>query len=235
MDTLSSWLLTAEEWEVLRLSLKVSIGSACAVLPLAVLLGYLLVRKDFAGKWLLEVLIDLPLVIPPVVTGYLLLICFGPRGPIGHLLLAWFGLRIAFTWLGALLASAVMSFPLMVRAMRLAFESLDPRLEMAARGLGAGRWTTFRTISLPLVRRGLVAAWLLGFARSLGEFGATIMIAGNIEGRTRTIPLAIYTYANRPGGMDEAWRLVGLSILLACAALAVSELLERRRRRYAPA
>lgn len=221
-------LLTAEEYSALWLSFKVATCSATLALPLAVAVGYLLARASFVGKWLVELAVDLPLVLPPVVTGYLLLVALAPHGPIGALLLSTLGVKIVFTWIGAALASAVVSFPLMVRAVRLAFHAVDPRLEMAARGLGAGRLGAFFTVSLPLARRGLVAAWTLGFARSLGEFGATIMVAGNIEGRTRTIPLAIYALANRPDGMEQSWRLVGLSILLACAALAVSVWLERK-------
>jgi molybdate transport system permease protein len=225
-------LLTGEEWSALRLSLQVAVCAALAGLPGAIAAGYLLARTSFVGKWLVEVVVNLPLVLPPVVTGYLMLVCLAPRGPIGSWLETWLGWRIVFTWWGAALASTVMSFPLMVRATRLAFQGVDPRLEMAARGLGAGPLTTFFTVSLPLAQRGLIAAWTLGFARSLGEFGATIMIAGNIEGQTRTIPLAIYTVANRPDGNAQSWRLVGLSILLACGALIVSEFLERRRTAY---
>jgi molybdate transport system permease protein len=224
-------LLSGEEWTALRLSLQVGLCSALAGLPFAVAIGYWLARTSFAGKWLVETLVHLPLVLPPVVTGYLLLVCFAPRGPIGSLLADWFGVRIAFSWLGAVLASAVVSFPLMVRAIRLAFQGVDRRLEMAARSLGAGRLAAFFTISLPLARRGVIAGWLLAFARSLGEFGATIMFAGNIEGQTRTIPLAVFSLANRPGGIGQCWRLVVLSILLACGALAASELLERRKSR----
>jgi molybdate transport system permease protein len=222
-------LLTAEQSSAMRLSLQVALCAAIADLPLAVAIGYLLARASFPGKWLVEMLADLPLVLPPVVTGYLLLVLFSPRGPLGAALANLLGVKIVFTWLGAVLASAVMSYPLMVRAMRLAFEAVDPRLEMAARTLGANPWRVFFSVSLPLARRGLIAAWMLGFARSLGEFGATIMVAGNIEGKTRTIPLAIYSLANRPDGMDEAWRLVGLSLLLACGSLAVCGLLQRRR------
>lgn len=226
---MDSLLLTGAEWTALRLSFLVGVCSALGGLPLAIGIGYLLARTSFVGKWLVEVFVNLPLVLPPVVTGYLLLVCFAPRGPIGAVLLDWLGVKIVFTWLGAVLASAVVSFPLMVRAIRLAFQGVDPRLEMAARSLGAGPLTAFWTVSLPLARRGLIAAWMLGFARSLGEFGATIMVAGNIEGQTRTIPLAIYTFANRPEGATQSWRLVSLSILLACGALMASELLERRR------
>jgi molybdate transport system permease protein len=205
------------------------ICATLAGLPPALAVGYWLARGRFRGKWLIEVVANLPLVLPPVVTGYLMLILLAPRGPVGGVLQDWFGLKIVFTWWTAALASMVMGFPLMVRAIRLAFEAVDPRLEMAARTLGAGRAVVFLTISLPLARRGVVAGSVLAFARSLGEFGATIMVAGNIEGQTRTIPLAVYTLSNQPGGMDQAWRLVLLSVLLSCGALAISELLERRR------
>lgn len=221
--------LTPVEWSALRLSLQVALMAALCSLPFAVVVGYVLARFRFLGKWLLEVLVDLPLVLPPVVTGYLLLVTFAPHGPIGSLLGQWFGIKIVFTWLGAAVASAVVSFPLMVRAIRLAFQGVDPRLEMAARSLGASRLDAFFTVALPLARRGLIAGFTLAFARSLGEFGATIMLAGNIEGKTRTIPLAIYTLANTPNGMEQTWRLVSLSIALACVALAVSAWLERRR------
>ena len=217
------------EWSALRLSLQVTLVAALFSMPFAVLAGYVLARYRFHGKWILEILIDLPLVLPPVVTGYLLLVGFAPHGLIGSILSKWLGIKIVFTWLGAALASAVVSFPLMVRAIRLAFQGVDPRFEMAARSLGASRLGAFFTIALPLARRGLIAGFMLAFARGLGEFGATIMVAGNIEGKTRTIPLAIYTLVNTPDGMDETWRLVGLSILLACTALAASEWLERRR------
>ena len=222
-------MLTTEEWTALRLSFQVAACAALAGLPLAVAIGYFLARSRWRAKWLVDSLVNLPLVLPPVVVGYLLLVAFSPRGPVGSLLLSWFGVRIVFTWLGAALAAVVMSFPLMVRAIRLAFQAIDPRLEMAARSLGAGRWAAFFTVTLPLARRGLVAGWVLAFARSLGEFGATIMVAGNIEGQTRTIPLAIYSLTNQPGGMAQSWRLVGLSVLLACATLIASEWLERRR------
>jgi molybdate transport system permease protein len=226
-------LLTPMEWSALRLSFQVAAVSVIAGLPVATVIGYLLARGRFRGKWLLEVLVDLPLVLPPVVTGYLLLVGFGPHGPIGCILTGWFGVKVVFTWLGAALASAVVSFPLMVRAIRLAFQGVDPRFEMAARSLGSSRLRAFFTVALPLARRGLIAGILLAFARSLGEFGATIMVAGNIEGQTRTIPLAIYTVFNQPDAMAETWRLVGLSVLLACTALLASEWLERRQSRDA--
>jgi molybdate transport system permease protein len=226
---LLSNLLTVEEWNALWLSFKVAACAAAVGLPFAVAIGYGLARSRIKGKWLVEVFVNLPLVLPPVVVGYLLLVCFSPRGPVGSLLQAWFGVRIVFTWLGAVLASMVVSFPLMVRAIRLTFQGIDPRLEMAARSLGASPLRSFLTVSLPLARRGLIGGCILGFARSLGEFGATIMVAGNIEGQTRTIPLAIYSLTNQPGGMEQSWRLVGLAVVLACGALAVSEWLERRR------
>jgi molybdate transport system permease protein len=227
------WLsLTPEETTALWLSFKVSFVAAWLGLPVAVAIGYALARSRFPGKWLVETVVNLPLVLPPVVSGYLLLVLFSIHGPLGRPLEAWFGVKIVFTWLAAALASLVVSFPLMVRAIRLAFQGVDPRLELAARSLGADRITTFATISLPLAGRGLIAGWMLAFARSLGEFGATIMVAGNIEGQTRTIPLAIYTLANRPGGMSGCWRLVGLSIVLGAAALVASELLERRQMRH---
>ena len=222
-------LLSPVEWSALRLSFQVALVAALFSLPLAVAFGYVLARFRFFGKWFVGVLIDLPLVLPPVVTGYLLLVVFAPHGAVGSILSKWLGIKIVFTWLGAALASAVVSFPLMVRAIRLAFQGVDPRFEMAARSLGAGRLVAFFTVALPLARRGLIAGFMLAFARSLGEFGATIMVAGNIEGQTRTIPLAIYSLANTPDGMEGTWRLVGLSIVLASMALVASEWLERRR------
>ncbi len=228
MESLFAFLSPLES-SALRLSLQVTLVAAVVSLPFAVAAGYLLARCQFAGKWIVEVLIDLPLVLPPVVTGYLLLVSFAAHGAIGSILSQWFGIEIVFTWLGAALASAVVSFPLMVRAIRLAFQGVDPRFEMAARSLGASRLGAFFTIAVPLARQGLIAGFLLAFARGLGEFGATIMVAGNIEGRTQTIPLAIYAMANTPGGMEATWRLLTLSILLACTTLAASEWLERRR------
>ncbi|HID75630.1 MAG TPA: molybdate ABC transporter permease subunit [Planctomycetaceae bacterium] len=224
-------MLSGQEWSALRLSFQVALCAAMAGLPLAVVIGYLLARNPLPGKWLVEALVNLPLVLPPVVTGYLLLVLFSPRGPIGSVLQGLFGLKVVFHWTGAALAAMVVSFPLMVRAIRIAFQAVDPGLEMAARSLGAGPVTAFFTITLPLARRGLVAGWLLAFARSLGEFGATIMVAGNIEGQTQTIPLAIFTLSSRPGGIEQSWRLVALSLVLACGALAISELMERRSAR----
>ena len=228
MDVVTK-LLTIEEWHALRLSFQVAVCAALFGLPFAVAVGYWLARSAARGKWLVEVLVNLPLVLPPVVVGYLLLVGFSPTGPVGSRLLAWFGVEVVFTWWAAAMASVVVSFPLMVRAMRLAFQGIDPRLEMAAQSLGAGPLRSFLTVSLPLARRGLIAGCVLGFARSLGEFGATIMVAGNIEGETRTIPLAIYSLTGQPGGMGQSWRLVGLAVALACVALAASEWLQRRQ------
>lgn|SRR5487761_1089273 len=231
-------MLTAEEWSALALSFRVGLCAVAASLPLAVAVGYGLARWSSSSGWLLRTLrslvqlaVDLPLVLPPVVTGYLLLICLAPQGPIGRLLYGLFGIKLLFTWWAAAIASAVVSFPLMVRTIRVAFQGVDPRLELAARGLGAGPFDAFFSVSLPLARRGVVAGAVLAFARSLGEFGATIMVLGSMEGR-RTIPLAVYSLVNRPGGLDRSWRLVLISIALACAALAISEWFERRQTRH---
>jgi len=227
---MSAWLPTDAEWSAIRLSLLVSLTATAASLPLGIALGRLLARRSFPGKSLVETALSLPLVLPPVVTGYLLLVLFGRRGPLGACLESWFGLGIVFTWQGAALASAVMAFPLMVRSIRIAFAGVNPRLELAARTLGAGPMETFVRVSLPLARRGVIAGAVLGFARSLGEFGATVMIAGNMPGETQTIPLYIYSQANAPGGIEESVRLVVACIVIAAAALAVSEYLERSGR-----
>ncbi len=170
----------------------------------------------------------LPLVLPPVVTGYLLLVLFGRRGWLGGVLEEWLGVRFVFDWKGAALASAVMAFPLLVRSIRLAFTSVDPHLEQAARSLGAGPFDTFFSVSLPLARHGVIAGSILAFAHSLGEFGATIMIAGSIPGETQTIPLLIYSELEAPGGIDRAWPLIAISIVISIAAVAAGEWLERR-------
>ena len=223
--------LSWEAWSAVRLSFQVGLCAVLAILPLAIGVGYLLARWQSPHKWLLEVLVNLPLVLPPVVTGYLLLIIFAPRGPLGSALENWLGVRIVFTWLGAAIAAAVMSFPLMVRAIRLAFQAVDPRLEMAARSLGASRLDAFLSVALPLARSGVLAGCVLAFARGLGEFGATIMVAGNIVGETQTLPLAIFSDFNLPGAEVEVARLAGISIALAAGALLVSEWLERRHTR----
>ncbi len=223
------WHLSAEEWTALGLSLQVAVVATLAGLPLAIAIGYLLARHDFVGKSAVETIVYLPLVLPPVVTGYLLLVAFGQRGVLGRWLAAWFGVRLVFDWKGAALASAVMALPLMVRTIRLAIAEVDVRLEQAARTLGAGPLETLRRVTLPLARRGLIAGAVLGFARSMGEFGATIMIAGNIPGETQTAPLYIYNAMNVPGGIEQSMRLVVVSVLVSAAALAVSERLERSR------
>ena len=220
--------LSEEEWLAVRLSFQVGLVAVLASLPLAVATGYLLARWQARFKWLLEVVVNLPLVLPPVLTGLLLLLFFAPHGW-GGIVLGWFGMRLVFTWWAAALASAVVGFPLMVRAIRLAFQSVDPRLELAARSLGAGRFDAFCTVTLPLARRGVMAGCVLAFARSLGEFGATIMVVSNIPGETQTIPLAIYSYSNRAAGDAQIWRLAVISIVLAAAALMASEWLERRQ------
>jgi molybdate transport system permease protein len=224
-------VLTPEEWEVLALSLKVGVFCVLLSLPFGVLLGYLLARKQFRGKLLLDGLCHLPLVLPPVVTGYLLLILLGRRGILGGFLEETLGIHLAFTWKAAVLASAAVSFPLMLRAVRLAVEGVDPRLERVARTLGAGPLRAFFTVTLRLALPGLLVGSLLTFARSLGEFGATVIFASNIAGETRTLPVAIFTYLNQPGGDAAATRLTALSIAVSFAALAASEWVSRRMRR----
>ena len=189
-----------------------------ASLPLGVALGWLLARRSFPGKPLVETLVNLPLVLPPVATGYLLLLLFGRQGLVGGWLYDVFGVEIVFTWKAAAIASGVVGLPLMVRAIRLAFQAVDPGLEHAARSLGAKRLDAFMTVSLPLARPGIVAGSVLAFARSLGEFGATIAFAGNIRDQTRTVPLAVFTAMNQADGMASTRRLVLLAILLAAAA-----------------
>ena len=223
-------MLSPAEWQAVALSLQVAATAVAASLPLGVALGWLLARRQFVGKSLVETLVNLPLVLPPVVTGYLLLVAFGRHGAVGHVLEEWLGVRLVFDWKGAALASAIVSFPLMVRAIRIALTSVDVRLEQAARTLGAGPLDTFLTVSLPLAWHGIVAGCVLAFARSMGEFGATIMIAGNIPGHTRTIPLFIYSRFETPGGLAASVPLVIASIVIAAGALLAGEILERRGR-----
>nr|WP_301332533.1 molybdate ABC transporter permease subunit [Parerythrobacter lacustris] len=213
---------------IIGLSLKVSLVAVAATLPVAYALAWLLARKRFPGRVLLDAFVHLPLVVPPVVTGYILLILFGRTGPIGSWLEAQFGLSLAFRWTGAALAAAVMALPLMVRAMRLSIEMVDQHLIDAARTLGATRWHAFRTITLPLSLPGILAGTVLGFARSIGEFGATITFVSSIPGETRTLPLAIYSALQIPGTDVVVARLVVLSIILSLFALLVSEWLIRR-------
>lgn len=224
------WPLTHAETEAVRLSLLVATTAVAASLPFGIAVAWVMSRRQFPGKSIAETLINLPLVLPPVATGYILLITFGRKGVLGKWLEQTLGLRLVFDWKGAALASAVMAFPLMVRAIRLAFSSVDVRLEQTARTLGAGPLDAFLTVSVPLARHGIIAGAVLAFARSLGEFGATILIAGSIRGETRTIPLEIYQELETPGGIDEAWRLVLVSVLISAAALFVGEVLERRGR-----
>jgi molybdate transport system permease protein len=224
-------LLNSAEWQAVRLSLLVACAAAAASLPLAVLAGWLLAKRRFPGKFLVETAINLPLVLPPVVTGYLLLVLFGRRGLLGGALERTFGLRFVFDWKGAALAAAIVSFPLMVRPIRLAFAGVDDRLLQAARTLGAGRLDAFWSVAMPLARPGILSGTLLSWARSMGEFGATIMIAGNIPGETRTVPLMVYSLLETPGGMEQSRRLVVASIVIAAVALAAGEWLERRGQR----
>ena len=222
-------MLTAAEWEVLGLSLRVAVACVLLSLPPAVAVGWLLARREFRGKLLVDGLCHLPLVLPPVVTGYLLLVLFGNRGLLGPWL-ASLGLSLAFDWKGAAVASALVAFPLSLRAVRLAIEEVDPRLEGVARTLGAGPLRVFFTVTLRLAAPGLWVGALLAFARSLGEFGATITFVANIAGQTRTIPAAIYTFLNQPGGEDAALRLVWISVAVSLAALLGSEWAARRAR-----
>lgn len=223
--------LTPEEIQALALSAKVALWATALCLPAGIALSWLMARRDFRGKLLLDVLIQLPMVLPPVVPGYLLLLLLGTQGFIGSWLYQQFGIVIAFTWKGAVLASAVMAFPLMVQPVRLAFRMIDPRLEQAATTLGATPWRAFFTITLPLALPGIIAGAVLCFSRSLGEFGATMAFVGNIPGETRTLPLAIYSYTHVPGGEAPALRLVYLSFALATVALLASHLISRRAER----
>jgi len=222
--------LNEAELQALWLSLVVAIRSVAFSLPLAVVAAWVLSRARFPGKTVLDGFVHLPLVLPPVVVGYLLLLGFGVRGPIGHFLYETFGVRLAFTNEGASLATAVMAFPLMVRAIRLALDAVDRGLEEAARTLGARAFDRFATITLPLMAPGILAGAVVAFAASLGEFGAVITFASNIPGETQTLPLAIYQAIQTPGGDAMAARLAGLSIVLALGGLIVSELLARRVR-----
>ncbi len=203
-----------------------------ATLPVAFGLAWLLARGRFAGRMLLDVAVHLPLVLPPVVMGWLLLLAFGPAGPIGHALKS-IGVEIAFRWTGAAVAAGVMALPLIVRTIRLALDAVDPRLEEAARTLGASRGRVFRTVTLPLCAPGVIAGAVLGFAKALGEFGATITFVGAIPGETRTIPLAIWGALQSPDGTAMAARLAGLSVAISAAALIGAELLARRARAHA--
>jgi molybdate transport system permease protein len=223
------WLqFSPDEWDAIRLSLRVATVGTFASLPAGLFAAYALARWRFPGKIFFDGLVHLPLVLPPVVTGYLLLILFGRRGPIGAFLESAFGIVFSFRWTGAALAAAVMGFPLLVRAIRLSFEAADRRLEDAARTLGANAPLVFLTVTLPLALPGILAGLVLAFAKALGEFGATITFVSNIPGETRTLPTAIYTYTQVPGGDANAARLAAVAIVLSLAALVVSEFLSRR-------
>jgi molybdate transport system permease protein len=223
--------LSAAELEALKLSLRVSLWCVAFSLPAGILVAWVLARLDFPGRALLDGIVHLPLVLPPVVVGYGLLLLLGQQGPVGSWLYDTFGITVAFTWKGAVVASAVMGFPLMVRAIRLSIEAVDPGLEAAARTLGAGPINTFMTITLPLAWPGILTGMVLAFARSLGEFGATITFVSNIPGETRTLPLALFGLTQVPGSEVAALRLVVISIVLAFAALIASEVTARRIRK----
>jgi molybdate transport system permease protein len=225
-----NWLtdLTPDEWNAVRLSIKVAVVAMLASLPPGILIALLLARGRFWGKTLLNGVVHLPLVLPPVVTGYLLLLSFGRRGPAGAFLEEHFGIVFSFRWTGAALACAVMGFPLMVRAIRLSIESVDRRLEAAAGTLGANVGWVFATVTLPLILPGIIAGMILSFAKAMGEFGATITFVSNIPNETQTLPSAIYTFTQVPGGDEGALRLTLISIIISMAALVVSEALARR-------
>jgi len=225
-------MLTDAEIEALRLSLQVALTAVAFSLPLAIFVAWLLARLEFPGKSLIDAVVHLPLVLPPVVIGYFLLVLLGTKGPIGGWLYETFGLRLVFTRWGAAVAAAVMSFPLMVRAIRLALEAVDRGLEAAARTLGASRLDVFATVTLPLMLPGIVSGCIIAFAAALGDFGATITFVGNVQGETQTLSLAIYSLTQTPDGDAAALRLVIISLVLAMSALFASELLARRVRRY---
>ncbi|PSJ64749.1 molybdate ABC transporter permease subunit [Kumtagia ephedrae] len=223
------WLdLSPDEWNAVRLSIRVSVWATVVALPFGIAIAFLLARRDFWGKSLLNGIVHLPLILPPVVTGYLLLITFGRRGPVGAFLADNFGIVFSFRWTGAALACGVMAFPLMVRAIRLSIEAVDKKLEAAAGTLGANPAWVFSTITLPLIFPGIIAGMILSFAKAMGEFGATITFVSNIPGETQTLPSAIYTFTQVPGGDLGALRLTLVSIVIAMIALVASELLARR-------
>ncbi len=224
--------LTPLEWEAIRLSLKVSGLAVAGSLPAGIGIAWILSRCRFPGKGLVDGIVHLPLVLPPVVTGYLLLVLLGRKGIIGSFLYKTFGLTLAFTWKGAAIAAAVMAFPLMVRSVRLSIDAVDQGLENAARTLGAGPLRVFLTITLPLMVPGVITGTILAFARSLGEFGATITFVSNIQGETQTLPLALYSLTQIPGGEAGALRLCIISVVLSMTALVISEWLSKRFARF---
>jgi molybdate transport system permease protein len=219
--------LSPEEWRAVALSLRVSFWATLLSLPLGIFVAYALARWEFWGKQVLNGLVHLPLILPPVVTGYLLLLTFGRKGYVGQFLDEWFGIVLAFRWTGAVLAAAVMAFPLMMRAIRLAIDAVDPKLEEAASTLGAPRLWVFATVTLPLILPGIVAGAILAFAKAMGEFGATITFVSNIPGQTQTLPSAIYAFLQVPGGDGQAFRLVVVAIVVAMVALLLAEWVSR--------
>lgn len=221
-------ILSEDDWVALAISLKVAVAASAASLPFGIGVAWLLARKSFPGKSVLNGLVHLPLILPPVVTGYILLILFGRKGAIGSVLDQVFGIVLSFRWTGAALAAAVMGFPLMVRAIRLSIESLDRGFESAASTLGASRFDVFRTITLPLIMPGIITGTILAFAKAMGEFGATITFVSAIPGETKTLAAAIYGYTQVPGGDEGAMRLTLISVVVSLAALLASELLARR-------
>ncbi|ABV95215.1 molybdenum transport system permease protein modB [Dinoroseobacter shibae DFL 12 = DSM 16493] len=223
---MTDWL-GPEAWAAVALSLQVSFWATLLSLPLGIFVAYALSRWNFPGRQLLNGLVHLPLILPPVVTGYLLLLAFGRRGPVGSFLEETFGFVLAFRWTGAALAAAVMAFPLMVRAIRLAIDAVDPKLEQAAATLGAPRAWVFATITLPLILPGILVGAILAFAKAMGEFGATITFVSNIPGQTQTVPSAIYAFLQVPGEESTALRLVLVSVAIAMAALLLSEVVSR--------
>ena len=230
---LSMFFFSQPELNAIYLSLKVATIAILFALPVAIFIAWILSRKQFWGKQLLNGIVHLPLVLPPVVIGYLLLIVMAKRGAIGQYLWEWFGFSFSFSWRGAVLASAVMAFPLMVRSIKQAFDAIDPKLEQAARTLGASPLKVFFTLNLPLSFSGIIAGAVLGFARSLGEFGATITFVSNIPNQTQTIPAALFTFIETPDGELAAARLCAVAIVISLIALSASEWLAERQKRYA--
>ena len=224
---MTDWLSPAE-WQAVSLSLRVAFWATVLSLPIGIFTAYVLARWSFVGKQVLNGIVHLPLVLPPVVTGYLLLLTFGRRGPVGEFLEQTFGIIVAFRWTGAVLAAAIMAFPLMVRAIRLSIEAVDPKLEEAASTLGASRVWVFMTVTLPLILPGILAGSILAFAKAMGEFGATITFVSNIPGQTQTLPSAIYAFLQVPGGEASALRLVIIAVIIAMGALLLSEVVSKR-------
>jgi molybdate transport system permease protein len=221
-------ILSAAEWAIVTLSLRIALVATLLSLPFAIWIAWLLARRDFFGKSILNIIVHLPLVLPPVVTGYALLLLFGKQGPFGEVFETLFGITFAFRWTGAALAAAIMGFPLIVRAIRLGFEGVDHGLEEAGATLGASKRAVFRRVTLPLITPALLTGAVLGFAKAMGEFGATITFVASIPGQSETLPSAIYTLLQVPGGEADALRLIAISVAVSVLALAISEVLARR-------